>query len=402
MISQIQKTYEKHPYPATDESALTRRRWNLAPMEWINALWKPDRKDFAPKRILVAGCGTGSEAFALRRRFPKARIVAVDFSSRSVSIARRLQQRAPEMRNIRFLVADLAKRNLGRITGDGFDFVSCHGVLSYVPEPGRVLSNLASRLKADGALYLGVNGAQHFSTRGRSFLPAFGFDMTELPEGPYLRNLLKLWDAIVNQHGSARLAKLSAGYLAGDLFGSLIHNLPLSNWVRFARDAELHFQGSYSSWHGMRSAMENDFPQLLIPRSRAEVYELLELLSPAPFHRLFFTVQAVATPPWENQEALRNCRPVRTNLYAMRLPTRSRSSLLRRVTFKSPPVNTRLDWRMPEWEVEIVRQSDGRRTLGTILQQISTAVPPHLLRQQLYVLDQLLVITLMPQRTSVR
>jgi hypothetical protein len=63
-------------------------------------------------------------------------------------------------------------------------------------------------------------------------------------------------------------------------------------------------------------------------------------------------------------------------------------------------MNTRLDWRMPEWEVEIVRQSDGRNTLGAILHEISAAVPPHLLRQQLYVLDQLLVITLMPQPTS--
>jgi SAM-dependent methyltransferase len=371
-------------------------------MEWINALWKPDQKDFAPDRILVAGCGTGSEAFALRRRFPKSRIVAVDFSSRSISIAQHLQQRAPEMRNIRFLVADLAKRNLSKITGDGFDFVSCHGVLSYAPEPGRVLSNLAHRLKANGALYLGVNGAEHFSARGRALLPAFGFDIAELREEPYLRKLLRLWDAIVHQHGSARLAKLSAGCLAGDLFGSIIHNLPLSNWVRFARGAGLYFQGSYSSWHALRSAMEKDFPQLLIPRSRAEVYELLELLSPAPFHRLLFTPQPVANPPWENQDALRNCRPTLTNLYAMRLPTRSRSwQALRRVAFKSPAMNTRLDWRMPEWEVEIVRQSDGRNTLGTILQEISAAVPPQLLRQQLYVLDQLLVITLMPQPTSI-
>jgi SAM-dependent methyltransferase len=399
MISQIWKTYEKHPYPypAADETALTRRSWNLAPMEWVNALWKPDRKDFAPGRILVAGCGTGSEAFALRRRFSKAHIVAVDFSPRSISIARYSQRRAPSMRNIRFLVADLAKRNLDKITGGDFDFISCHGVLSYVSTPRRVLANLTRRLEPNGALYLGVNGAEHFSARGRSFLPAFGFDMAQLREELYLRKLLKLWDAVLDQHGRTRLAKLSAGYLAGDLFGSIIHNLPLSNWVGMARDAGLYFQGSYSSWRALRSTMEKDFPQLLIPRSRAEICELLELLSPEPFHRLLFRREAVANPPWESQEALRNCRPVMTNLYAVRLPKRSRSwHALRRVTLKSPAMNTRLDWRMPEWEVEILRRSDGRRTLGAILQQISAAVPPHLLRQQLYVLHQLLVITLMP------
>src|SRR5690348_4253263 len=82
-ISQIGRVYEKYPYPAADETALSLRRWNLAPIEWINALWKPEEKKPAPKRILVAGCGTGREAFMLRRRFRKTRIVAVDFSPRS-------------------------------------------------------------------------------------------------------------------------------------------------------------------------------------------------------------------------------------------------------------------------------------------------------------------------------
>ena len=51
---------------------------------------------------------------------------------------------------------------------------------------------------------------------------------------------------------------------------------------------------------------------------------------------------------------------------------------------------------MPEWELEIVRQSDGKRTLDSILRNIATAVPQKLLRQQLYILHQLLVISLMP------
>jgi len=59
-------------------------------------------------------------------------------------------------------------------------------------------------------------------------------------------------------------------------------------------------------------------------------------------------------------------------------------------------MNTQLDWKMPEWELEILRRSDGKRTLGEILNGISEAVPPQLLQTQLYVLHQLLVITLMP------
>lgn len=397
-ISQIRKTYEKYPYPAADKTALTKVRWKLAPMEWINALWKPGTKKFAPKRILVAGCGTGSEAFAFRRMFPKAQIVAVDLSPRSIAIAQNLQKRAPEMRGIRFSVANLTSRKLSKISGGGFDFISCHGVLSYVPAPKWALINLRRQLKPDGALYLGVNGAQHFSARGRLFLPAFGFDVAELREGSYLRKVLKLWDVIADHRRDTQIARLSDGCLAGDLFGPVVNNLPLSAWVGLAREVGLCFQGNYSSWRALRSAMEKDFSKLLIPKSRAEVGELLEFLIPACFHRLLFTRQAAANPPWENKEALRAWHPVLTNLYAVRLPKRwLAQQALRRATFKSPALNTRLDWKMPEWEVGILRQSNGRRTLGTILEQIPASVPQNLLRQQLYVLHQLLVITLVPK-----
>ena len=87
----VLRIYEERPYPAADDRALTDTYWKLAPMEWINALWKPGREQSAPERILVAGCGTGREAFQMSRRFPRARIVAVDFSPRSISIARESQ-----------------------------------------------------------------------------------------------------------------------------------------------------------------------------------------------------------------------------------------------------------------------------------------------------------------------
>src|SRR5215471_7903226 len=79
-VRQMRRLYEERPYPAVDDRMLKDRRWRLAPIEWINALWKPGGKGAAPERILVAGCGTGHEAFQLSCRFPRARIVAVDFS----------------------------------------------------------------------------------------------------------------------------------------------------------------------------------------------------------------------------------------------------------------------------------------------------------------------------------
>lgn len=395
--AQVRRVYEEYPYPEVADRGLPDTGWRLPPLEWIDALWKPGFEGSAPKRILIAGCGTGREAFQMRRRFPEATIIAIDFSPRSIAIARRLQRRERAMRRIRFIVGDLASRSFSRTVGGAFDFVSCHGVLSYIPGPGPALMNLARCLAPEGAIYLGVNGTQHSSVAGREFLSAFGFNMAELRDGPRLRALLKLLDAILGHHGPERLANKNAGNLAGDLFGSVIHNLPLSHWVRTARRAGLHFQGSFSSQWMLDRAMENDFPRLLIPRSRAELCQRLEMISPAAFHRLLFTRRAAANPPWEDHDALLTCRPARTSLYGFRPPKRSRSwHELRNVTIRSPLTNTALDWQMPEWELEILRQSDGQKTLGAVLERIPVAVRATLLQRQLYALHQLLVINLLP------
>jgi SAM-dependent methyltransferase len=102
-------------------------------MEWIAAVWQPARP--SPSRILVAGCGTGAEAFSLSRRFPHSKIVAADFSPRSVAVATDLQRRMPAMKNIHFMVGDLTMQKFARTAERGFDFITCHGVLSYIENP---------------------------------------------------------------------------------------------------------------------------------------------------------------------------------------------------------------------------------------------------------------------------
>jgi SAM-dependent methyltransferase len=391
----VREIYEKHPYPVIGGSAAARAIWRLAPMKWINALWQPTGA--FPQRILVAGCGTGNEAFAWCRRFPRSDIVAVDFSPQSVAIARHLQRRAPRAQRIRFLVADLTVKRFTKIVGHDFDFVSCHGVLSYVPKPERVLENLARCVNVDGALYLGVNGVRHCSVGGRQFLPAFGFDMTELRDSSRLRQLLKLCDAILGNRGAHCLANKPASYLAGDLFGPLVRNLPLSDWISMARDAGLYFQSSYGAYRALRYTMEQDFPQLLIPRSRWQLCELVEKLAPTGFHRILFTKRSPVNPPWQSSDALLTWRPILTKLYTVRLPKRARRwQALRVVTMKSPSANTRLDWQMPEWALEILRRSDGKHALQEIVREVAAPIRRDLLKTQLYQLHQLLIINLLP------
>ena len=395
------KIYEQRPYPAEDGKALSGAKWRLAPMAWINAHWKPGRENTAPRRILVAGCGAGSEAFAMQRKFPRAEIVAVDFSPRSIAIARDLQRRDRKMRRIKFVVGDLAAPSLARKTGRGFDFASCHGVLSYIPAPAAALKNHAHCLGPDGALCLGVNGAQHSSVTLREFLPAFGYDPSELRDGPHLRKTLALADDLLGLTGRDRISRRTAGYLAGDAFGPLIQNLPLADWLRFAEDAGLVFHGSYHPWRRLRTAMAGPSGATLLPRSRPEVCQLVETLCPESFHRMIFTRRPVINPPWEKHDALLRWVPVLTSVYNSALPRRSRSwAALRNVTFKSREIDTRLDWQMPEWELEILRECKAGRSLGEIIRRIPHAISPQLLREQLYALHHLLIINLLPPKNN--
>lgn len=227
---EVRRAYDAVPYPGT--ALKPRLRWQLAPMEWIDTLWKPGRAASDPGRILIAGCGTGAEAFAVRQRFPDAEIVAIDFSPRSIGIARELQQRRRPRHPVRFLVSDLAARGLDRATGGHFDFISCHGVLTYVPNPARALQVLARCLAPDGALYLGVNGSTHQSHALRGALPTFGFDLARYVDGPHVRQVLALCDAILGT--SDRVARESVPYLASDVFGPYLPEsaAPGLDWPR--------------------------------------------------------------------------------------------------------------------------------------------------------------------------
>jgi SAM-dependent methyltransferase len=392
---QVRLLYEKRPYPRPGRPAARRPPWLLPPIEWINAVWQPTRN--SPERILVAGCGTGTEAFALRRRFPRSEIVGADFCTRSIEVARRGQRQAISFRSIQFLVADLANRRSMEIAGSNFDFISCHGVLSYIPKPERALRNLARSLAPSGALYLGVNGDTHFSARWRRFLPAFGFEMNELPHARQLVKHLELCETLAGER-VGRISKKDSSYLAGDLFGPLIQNLSLTEWSRMGLEAGLHLCAGYAASHLLRPALNNGLYELLIPRSRAEVAEILDVICPNSFHALLFLRRAEPAVPWDKPDELLAWRPVPA-MHLRRHPwprRRGAWKALRDLKIQSRATNTLIELRVPEWEIEILRKSDGQLPLGGILASVTPAVRAASLRQQLYVLYQLNVLNFLP------
>lgn len=394
----VRKTYDKFPYPAVARIGQFDRAWPIAPMEWIDAMWQPDHP--VPRRILIAGCGTGNEAFAFRRRFAHAEITAVDFSQRSVSLARKRQREFSHSKKILFLCCDLNDRRFRGIVGGRFDFISCHGVLSYLPSPERALENLADCMEPGGAFYVGVNGSEHPSERWRQTLPKFGFDLDNFADGSRLRRTLRLHDALT-RHPIDVVAEKGPEFLAGDLFGPIISNHSLARWVAMCRRFGFRLAGSYQAHHSLRRALNEGLCDLLIPRSRAETHTLAEMISPSGFHSLVFTRKPEAPIPWLVPNALKHCPVSATELYTWRSPRRTRRwQTLRPLTIRSRPTNTLVHLRVPEWVLEILREENTGRSISSIFGETRPAISPQSLRKYLYSLYLLGLINLRPAKAN--
>jgi SAM-dependent methyltransferase len=377
---EVREIYQNRPYPTPGRGSLAKSRQQLPPFAWIRAMCAMPH--FSPKRILVAGCGTGAEAFALQKQFPDAEVVGVDFSSRSILQAKALQKRVLRGSPIRLLVGDLTDRKVMSSLGSDFDFISCHGVLSYIPQPARGLRNISNCLGRDGALYLGVNNVSHFSAKGRPILTALGLDLKKLPAQRQLQRVLRLCDAL-GADTDAKIAKLPLNYLAGDLFGPLIHNLSLSRWVRLCHEAGLSFAGHYYAFQKLRRAINEGVLDLLFPRARGEVYKLIEGLDPCGFHQLVLTKRTLVSPAWDKTRMM-NFRPVLTSLYRI-APTRKRK-LLR---LKSSPINTLVEIDSAGWEDQFLNRATGATTVGQIWRELPQRVGWESLCKRLYLFYQL-------------
>jgi SAM-dependent methyltransferase len=390
----IRQAYQALPYPAVDKENPVLRKWRWVPIDWINVLWQPARH--ASERVLVAGCGTGLEAFWFQQRFPSARIVGVDYSDRALAIARKLQRNLPRSRQIHFVRADFAAKNFKEIVGGEFDLISCHGVLTYVPDVERALQNLANCLAADGALYLGVNGSRHFSATWRPALRALGLEIDRFADGPALRKALKICDALDGKK-VGWMAKGDADYLSSDLLTPLIANLPLNRWQTLCRAAGLHLLGSKEAHRTVRRVVADNLYELLLPRSRTELYELAERIAPSVFHRLVFTAKPAPDPPWQDRAELLRWRVFPSVRRSTRWPKISGSlRTFRNFTIKSPATNTIADIYAPQWVLKILEESNGIREVREILGEASSRISSRSLRKHLYLLYLLAFINLQP------
>jgi len=135
----VREQYDENPYP----------RWNNVGIFNLTPDLTKRSKD---KDILIAGTGTGREAASAARCFPKAKILAVDLSLRSLAYGAR-KIRKMGITNIDFMQADILE--LGGLDKQ-FDLIASSGVLHFMDEPEKALKVLAGLIKPTGLLKIGV------------------------------------------------------------------------------------------------------------------------------------------------------------------------------------------------------------------------------------------------------
>ncbi len=297
--------------------------------------------------------------------------------------------------------ADLTSRDFGKIAGGDFNFVSCHGVLSYIPHPDRVLRNLAECLARGGVVYLGVNGGTHFSEIWRRVLPEFNIHIDSFKDSRKVRAVLKVCDALSgNEIGWA--ANQTADYLASDLFGWAISNHPLNDWTKLGEDSGLHFLGDYSAHRTLRPLLTNDLYEVVYPRSRPEMHKLAEQLSPSTFHRLVLcAAESDVTPPWQKPREFLRWRISRSSICDGSWPDRRCPlAAYQDITITNRPTNTVIDLRAPGWLVDLVKHSRSDRKLGELVREISPPASLNSICKHLYLLHLLVLINVHPPETA--
>jgi len=104
--------------------------------------------------ILDIGCGTGNYTELLRRKFPEARIMAVDISPEMVDVAKMKLRHG----KIEFMVADAEKADFN----EKFDIISSNSSFQWFEDLGLALSKYKAYLSEKGQISFSTFGPQTF------------------------------------------------------------------------------------------------------------------------------------------------------------------------------------------------------------------------------------------------
>lgn len=154
----VKAQYEQNPYP----------RWVRT-----QTLFALEQLPVPNPRILVAGCGTGQNAISTARRFAGCTVLAIDLSLSSLAYARRKSAELG-LTHVEYRQGDILA--LGTLD-ERFDLIECSGVLHHMEDPFEGWRVLASLLKPDGRMRIGLysEAGRRPIARARELIAAKGF-----------------------------------------------------------------------------------------------------------------------------------------------------------------------------------------------------------------------------------
>ncbi|HKZ02149.1 MAG TPA: methyltransferase domain-containing protein [Pyrinomonadaceae bacterium] len=148
LAQSVRAMYNAHPFPNRYNTLASRsdERFERIYREFLRI----PLDELKGKTFLDAGCGTGENTWSWRRFLdPSVRIVAVDLSEASITIAR--QRGADQPLQPPFAVASLLDLAL---PANSVDVAFCSGVLGDASDPDRAFRELTRVLKQDGYMIL--------------------------------------------------------------------------------------------------------------------------------------------------------------------------------------------------------------------------------------------------------
>ena len=130
----------------------------------LGRLYGIDTPEVSTCRVLELGCAGGANLIPMGLELPEARFVGIDLSNRQIDAGRSIVDRLG-LRNVELLA--LSIEEVDERFGS-FDYIICHGVYSWVPEPIRdkILEVCSTRLNPDGIAYLSYNTYPGWHARG--------------------------------------------------------------------------------------------------------------------------------------------------------------------------------------------------------------------------------------------
>lgn len=146
--------YQSKPFAqsAPEQLAVMAKLFGLTPPDFRNA------------RVLELGCSAGGNLIPLAAKYPGVRAVGLDISKVEIEHGQEVIKKVG-ISNCELKALDIVKAQ-SEITGQ-FDYIVCHGVFSWVPEPVRhaILDVIRDHLSPTGVAYVSYNVYPGWKTR---------------------------------------------------------------------------------------------------------------------------------------------------------------------------------------------------------------------------------------------